>query len=237
MRGKESLVNAVRQLASELPLESHYDWEMPASLPITIPSEIESAFRRNLHLKEHLRDCLENDPELRVSFWLIQEWGGIRTFKNTGLNRQRISEFYDRLGRGKLTRILHGLLPSLSKLAAFRWPDRYSIYDSRAVYSLNWLLFCHEERPALFPQPPGRSKALVEIDMQTLFRLSGREYSVRSHKTAYHDYCSLLLDLSREALGKERPYYVEMLLFVAAREWVARDIRARTNVAILTEVP
>ena len=232
-----SLISAVRKLATDLPLEDYYDWGMPSQLPISIPAKIEGPFERNVYLKENLMARSDVAPDLETCFWVIQDWGGIGGFKDNPGNRQRISDFYDRLEKGDLTRDLHSVLPSLSKLAAFRWPDRYSIYDSRAVYALNWLLYCHTEDPVLFPQPPARSKALVEIDTQTLYRLADRKYSVRKHKTAYFEYCELLTQLACEALGQKRPYYAEMLLFVAAPEWVPNDIRRRTSVAVSTNTP
>jgi len=228
------MIAAIKQLASELPLQEHYNWEMPGTLPIEIPSDVNGAFERNLYLKEHLKDAFGDDSDLQTALWIIQDWGGIKTFKNTEQNRNRIEAFYRQLDAKRLTRDIHNVLPSLSKLAAFRWPKKYSIYDSRAVFSLNWLLFCHSDEPNLFPQPPGRSKSLIEVDTQTLFRLSGRLYKTRSHQTAYFDYCDLLSQLSINALGKEDPYFVEMLLFVAAPEWIPRDIKARTTVTINT---
>lgn len=229
------MITEFQQLAAKLPLEDRYKWEMPATLPITIPSDVHGAFERNLYLKRHLKDSFNDDSDIRTSLWIIQDWGGIKTFKDTSQNRQRIETFYDQLQKGRLTKDTHGVLPSLSKLAAFRWPEKYSIYDSRAVFALNWLLFCHSSEPKLFPQPPGRSRALVEVNTHTLFRLSGRPYSVRSHKTAYFEYCDLLSELSSKALGKDRePYFAEMLLFVAASEWIPSDIRDRTTVTIKT---
>ncbi len=207
---------------------------MPDSLPIDIPPEINGAFERNLYLKENLKDAFNDDADLQTSLWIIQEWGGIKTFKNTEQNRNRIKTLYKQLDAERLTKDIHGVLPSLSKLAAFRWPEKYSIYDSRAVFSLNWLLFCHTSEPNLFPQPPGRSRSLVEVDTHTLFRLSGRRYTMRSHRTAYFEYCNLLSKLSSEALDKAAPYYVEMLLFVAAPKWIPLDIRHRTSVTIKT---
>jgi hypothetical protein len=38
--------------------------------------------------------------------------------------------------------------------------------------------------------------------------------------------------LAKEALNTDRPYYVEMLLFVAAPEFIVEDIRRNTKVQI-----
>jgi hypothetical protein len=69
-------------------------------------------------------------------------------------------------------------------------------------------------------------------DTATLYRLSGLDFIERDWRTAYHEYCKLLCDLAREALNKDRPYYVEMLLFVAAPQFIVEDIRRNTTVNI-----
>jgi hypothetical protein len=69
-------------------------------------------------------------------------------------------------------------------------------------------------------------------DTATLFRLSGLGYTDRDWKTAYHEYCELLRYLAKEALNTDRPYYVEMLLFVAAPKLIVEDIRRNTKVQI-----
>ena len=227
------MIKAIKHLWDQLPLAKHYTWKIPASAPVAIPANVIGSFDRNIWLKNHLH--LKEQPSrisTEDSFWIIQEWGGIKTFKNNPKNQDRMTTFFNQLEKGKLTREIHNLLPSLSKVAAFNYPDRYSIYDSRAIYAMNWLLFCHTKNPALFPQPPGRSKSLIELDSQTLFRLSGRPYTIRSHKSAYFEYCELLKELSRDALSTTQPFYLEMLLFVATESWIPNDIRNRTNVTI-----
>ena len=226
------MIKAIQSLYNQLPLAQHYTWDIPGNVPISIPSNISSAFDRNVYLKRNLHERLGTNHNWKDLFWIIQDWGGIKSLKNTSKNQQRIIEFFSQLTDGKLSKNTHSLLPSLSKLAAFKNPCEYSIYDSRAVYSLNWFLFCHERKPDLFPQPPSRNKALLEMDIQTLFRLSGRPYMIKSHKTAYFEYCTMLKDLSVRALQKTEPFYLEMLLFVAAENWVPNDIRNRTTVTI-----
>lgn len=228
-----TMIKAIQRLSNQLPLSTHYTWDGTGGAPITIPATLTGAFERNIYLKQNLGGSLTSNS-WKAFFWIIQDWGGIKSFKDNPRNRGRIESFFVQLAAGKLTRESHGLLPSLSKLAAFRTPGECAIYDSRAVYALNWLLFCNEKDPVLFPQPPSRNKTLMDMDTQTLFRLSGRPYTVRSCKTAYPEYCKLLKELSSHALGME-PFYLEMLLFVAAKEWVPADIRRRTTVTIKTD--
>jgi hypothetical protein len=227
------MIQALQDLSKQLPLATQYTWDVPANPPINIPSTITTPFDRNLYLKRNLHSNLAtSNNKWDTYFWIIQEWGGIKSFKNTSKNQIRITKFFRELVERKLTKDSHSLLPSLSKLAAFNEPEEYSIYDSRAVFALNWLIFCHKNEPVLFPQPPSRNKTLIEIDTQTLFRLSGRPYTIKSHKTAYLDYCKTLKDLSCKALNQKEPFCLEMLLFVAAEKWIPDDIKARVNVTI-----
>jgi hypothetical protein len=226
------MIDAIQNLANRFPLEKHYRWEIPADVPIDIPHEIDNAFDRNIYLKEHLDRKLENDNDLEFHYWIIREWGGIKTFQMNERNNQKIREFRQQLYHNRLRRSSFNLISSLSKLAAFWHPGKYSIYDSRAIFSLNWLIFRHSNDRQLFPQPIGRSAAVSKYDTSTLYRLSGVEYIDRDWRTAYHEYCELLKDLAKKALNTDRPYYVEMLLFIAAPEFIVEDIRKNTKVII-----
>ena len=175
---------------------------------------------------------MENDNELEFHYWIIREWGGIKTFQMNERNNQKIREFRQQLKHNRLRRSTFNLISSLSKLASFWHPGEYSIYDSRAIFSLNWLIFKHSDHRRLFPQPIGRSTVVSMYDTSTLYRLSGLDYSNRDWRTAYHEYCEFLRYLAREALNTDRPYYIEMLLFVAAPEFIVEDIRKNTKVQI-----
>jgi hypothetical protein len=226
------MIVAIQNLAKKFPLKKHYNWEIPVNAPIDIPNEITNAFDRNIYLKEHLAQRLENDNQLKFHYWIIREWGGIKTFQINERNNQKILEFRQQLKRDRIQRSSFDSISSLSKLAAFWHPDEYSIYDSRAIFSLNWLIFRYSSHRRLFPQPIGRSKVVSEYDTATLYRLAGLDYSYRDWKTAYHEYCELLRSLAKEALNTDRPYYVEMLLFVAAPTFIIEDIQRNTKVQI-----
>jgi hypothetical protein len=228
----DKMIEHLREIARAIGLETAYHWELPANLPIEIPVDVIGAFSRNVYLKEHLAPVLENDFDLSVHYWIIREWGSIRTFKVGDRNDKVIRNFKEEVRRGKLTRTSFASISSLSKLSSFWEPERYAIYDSRAVFSLNWLIFRHSKNKQLFPQPVGRNTAVSKYDTRTLFALSGTDHQYRSHKTAYHDYCGFLRDLSMEIYGKHKPYFVEMLLFLAAPEKIIEDIEASVKVII-----
>jgi len=113
------MITAIQNLAETLPLEKHYTWEIPANVPIDIPQEITGAFSRNIYLKEHLAKRLESDDLLESHYWIIREWGGIKTFQVSKRNNQRIDEFRKQLNHNRLQRSTFNLISSLSKLAAF----------------------------------------------------------------------------------------------------------------------
>ena len=218
------LVNTLKQILNENPLES-FEWAIPSNCPVDIPATCDSGYAKNVHLKDNFHSIIGNDKTLKSHYWCIQEWGGIGSFKKNNRNDHRIQSFVAELEKGKLTKRSFECISSLSKVASFLEPDKYVIYDPRVIYSLNWLLFKYSSDQALFPQPAGRSSALAKYDMQTIFRLSKRLHTFRSHKTAFHDYCTLIKDLTPKIFGDgSRPYNLEMLLFMIAPTWIVKNI-------------
>jgi len=225
------MVEHLKEMAKAIPLET-YDWELPADLPIEIPATTSGSYSQNIYLKENLATVLEQDDDLTTHYWVIREWGEIRTFRIGDSNNALIRKFKEELRKGKLTRPSFTSISSLSKLSSFWEPARYAIYDSRAVFSLNWIIFRHSNDKRLFPQPAGRNAEISKYDIETLFRLSGIDHAYRSHATAYHEYCSLLQDLSEQIYGSRKPYFAEMLLFLAAPTFIVEDIRRSVTVRI-----
>jgi len=226
------MIEHLKELSKAIPLETAYDWKMPANIPIDIPPDVVGPFSRNIYLKENLAPLLEHDRELAIHYWIIRDWGGIRTFRVGDHNNERIRTFKEEVRKGKLTRDTFASISSLSKLSSFWDPERYAIYDSRAIFSLNWLIFRHCKDKMLFPQPIGRNATISNCDTHTIFGLSRTDHRYRSNKTAYHDYCALLQDLSGEIYGKRKPYFVEMLLFLAAPANIFDDIKSSVTITI-----
>ncbi len=218
------LINILKQIANDLPLEN-FEWAIPNNCPVDIPANCRSGYAKNVHLKENFHRIISNDKTLKTHYWSIQEWGGIGSFKRNDRNDQRIRSFVAELEKGELTKRSFECISSLSKVASFLEPEKYVIYDSRVIYSLNWLLFNYSTDQPLFPQPAGRSSDLAKYDMQTIFRLSKRLHTFRSHKTAFHDYCTLIKDLTPKIFDDgSRPYKLEMLLFMIAPTWIVNNI-------------
>lgn len=221
----KNLAHQLKVILSKNNLET-FEWTIPANCPIDIPQNISTDYEKNIHLKKHLHSVILNDHALDSHYWTIQKWGGIGSFKKNERNDARIKKFIDQLSKGELTRDSFSCISSLSKIASFIEPEKYAIYDSRVIYSLNWLLFKDSEDSALFPQPAGRSASLAQYDMQTIFRLTNKPFEFRSYKTAFHAYCSLISELSPLVFGKNcEPYKLEMLLFMIAPTWIIENIK------------
>lgn len=87
------MIEAIRQLARELPLEESYNWKIPTDTPIKIPDECEGSFARNVFLKENLHQQLRNDPELQTHFWIIREWGAFEPFRGRHVTSRESMSF------------------------------------------------------------------------------------------------------------------------------------------------
>jgi hypothetical protein len=225
------LITRLKELANLVPLEDNYNWEFPTP-PIDIPEDIDDLYLRNIYLKENLNSVLQNDINLKNHYWIIQEWGGIKALKQNYKNDNKINMFKKQLPIRKLTQETFSVISSFSKLASFINPNEYAIYDSRAIYSLNWLLFNFTKERELYPQPQGRNPKLSQYDLQTIFNLSKTTIIYKSNEIAYFEYCDLLKFLSKEVYGDTKPYKIEMLLFLIGPSEIIECIKKKTELII-----
>ena len=220
----KKLIDALSELSELYPLSEHFTWSVPDDCPLDFPKNISSEFEKNLYLKHQMASKL-NSRDLSSVYWVIQSWGGITSFKSNEKNDELLLSLRDRMQSGSLNKKTFNVISSLSKVASFQDYKNFAVYDSRVIYALNWLLFKHTDTTQFYPQPIGRNKDLAKYELNTIFNLSRREYSIMSHKTAYHTYCNFLKSLSLSVLGKEEPYWIEMLLFVVAPTFIVDDIK------------
>jgi hypothetical protein len=209
--------------------------------------------QKNLFLKHNLKKSLEenfenhqkNEEFLKSAFWVIQDWGKIalKRIKNNNdqTNDNIVNNFSKKIYKGDLDLDDReaNIISSLSKVASFLKPDRCAIYDSRAVLSLNWLLFKYNKffckKELYFPQPKGAGIA-SDLDLKFIIRmaeesplsLSDFNKSLKNEiqyeeREKYLMYCNLMKDLSdvlykklnlNEHGFKNYPYIAEMFLFV-----------------------
>ncbi|ANF81891.1 hypothetical protein A3K93_06590 [Acinetobacter sp. NCu2D-2] len=232
----QKIISVLKELSVQHDVKN-YNWQIPESCPLAIPDHITSNFDRNIYLKENLHTMLKQGDCMSIYYWMIQEWGGIASFKRNDINDAKILKFIKELDKKSLTKISFERISSFSKVASFMKPAEYVIYDSRVIYALNWLLFNYAPAIELFPQPQGRNSELVKYDMQTILRLSGKQHAYRSHKKAYQKYCELMKGLSVEVYGQDsQPYLLEMLLFDIAPQHIVKDIENRVSLKIDLEL-
>ena len=227
----DKLIQRLKELSIQVPLEENFDWDFPKA-PINIPKYIDSVYLKNIYLKENFSKVLQNDLSLENHYWIIQEWGGIKSLKQNNRNDEKINKFKKQLSKGKLTKEIFSLISSFSKLASFIKPNEYAIYDSRAIYSLNWLLFNFTNETELYPQPSGRNPKLSQYDLSTIFNLTQKNITYKSHTIAYFEYCKLLKFLSKEVYDEDKPYKIEMLLFLIAPNKIIECIENKVKVMI-----
>lgn len=226
----------LKYLAKKFPLEQ-FEWEIPEDCPIDFPLNLSTNYEKNLFLKFELPKLIKKRKDLKPYYWIIQKWGGIGSFKENEFNNQRIIKFIAELSSGRLTKNNFNVISSLSKVASFIDPNNFVIYDSRVIYSLNWLLFNYTAEPILFLQPSGRSTELAKFDMKTIFNLSKKHIEYRSHKNSYHEYCEMMKSLSKEVYGMTaKPFMLEMLLFMIAPTWTVQDIESRVIITINSDL-
>lgn len=228
----KNLITALKNIALNNSFDK-FEWNIPINCPVHIPKDKNSYYEKNVYLKENFYSVVRLDRTFKSHYWIIQDWGKIRSFRKTERNDQRIKRFLNELGKGELTRSSFDCFSSLSKVGSFINSDEYVIYDSRAIYSLNWLLFKYSSKISLFPQPNGRNSELAKFDLQTIFRFSKEQYEFKSYKFAFHEYCTLLKYLSKQVFGKDtKPYVLEMLLFMIAPTWIITDIENSVSIEI-----
>lgn len=211
------------------------DWNNIAKTP--------SLFEQNKLAK--LFACKEYNKNISLSeaYWIINDWGGIGSFKQNERNSNKILQFLNKIKNGNtyLTRQEFSTISSLSKLSFFYDADKYCIYDSRVIYSLNWIIYKTEEKGMkFFPMPNGRNNIIANYPMEAIIKFSLLEQNERdfskfyySHKDAYIKYNGLMIDLSRKLFGENaKPFFAEMLLFGIADKYVHQDMKNEIQIRI-----
>lgn len=245
-----SLIEKLKTYQKIIHLDARYLYGFNFDSPLFSEQEkeelnsIENIFRRNVKLKEFLRINTDgSDKQMDWNFWIINNWGGIRTFKRNEKNLEKIKTFFKQLTDSIMTRETFNTISSLSKLASFMDPENYVIYDSRVIYAMNWLILTSGlPDQKFFPMPTGRNTKLLEFDIQTIIRLSKLEDNKTKkplfydYKTAYFEFCKLIKSLSKEVFNDLtiKPYYLEMLLFVIADKEIYDELTSCISIEIKT---
>ncbi len=230
-------------------LDDLYQWEISTKalnkLSITLTEK--TNYEKTIKLKEIISEKLKKSEEeefKELSLWIIHDWGRI-TKGNVENLHEIIKNCIDKRDY-EFERIA-----STSKVAAFMHPDEFAIYDSRVVYSLNWIILSTEAGSKYFPLPSGRNSKMTAFDIEVLIRLKHisnyrpdksnalkKEKFIAnkdkelffSKKEAYNKFLQLLKNISNELWVHEQENKLaktEMLLFSIADKEVYDDITRR----------
>lgn len=163
---------------------------------------------QTIYLKKELKKelCIKEKDEhvfLNFAHWVIQKWGGIP--RSPG--EEKLKSLYKKLKDEKSKNIIENVdnISSLSKVAAFYDDSKYAVYDSRVIFTLNWLIFInglHEQdnpkrKMKFFRQPDGRNTDIKKHNQDTIFGLVYKTFDINntyyySEKESYKVYCELL---------------------------------------------
>lgn len=198
--------------------------------------EQETEFEKNRLTKILVSKKFNKKISLEDAYWIINVWGGIGSFKKNEKNDNKIAKFLAKLETEnlKLTKKEFGTISSLSKLSFFYDIEKYCIYDSRVIYTLNWIIFkSKESNLKYFPMPTGRNKIIANYPINSIIKFTLLEQDKTSfsdfyysHKEAYRRYNELMRDLSKKIFQEEKyPFFAEMLLFGIADKYVFEDIK------------
>ncbi|WP_166333016.1 hypothetical protein [Sphingobacterium chungjuense] len=171
-------------------------------------------------------------------YWIINIWGGIGSFKRSQKNTARISKFLYSLHSNRLTTDLFSVISSLSKIGSFSDAENYFVYDSRTVYTFNWLILKADiAEPRFFPMPDSRNAKLKLFDLNTIIALKYKDrilqipnnYSITpllfTRDQAYFTYCKLIKYLHQYVLIEQPIWTVEMLLFSMADHQIFKEVQ------------
>lgn len=186
----------------------------------------DTAFEQNRVLKKMIAQRLASQPlQYPILFWIIREWGGIRAFKKDeeedAQNVKKIKDFHDRVSANKLLNSsLFKIISSLSKLASFWEPANFTIYDNRAVYTLNYLIYKANksgESIKYFPIPSGSRNRMISEKPIELLIDQDQNASYHAEDVAYFEYCHLVKSLNSILYPgfHGEPFRTEMLLFAS----------------------
>jgi len=124
-------------------------------------TNIQNPFLKDIYLKFLISDKLKlNLDNGELKRWIVQDWGGIKTHKDfdTLDNAMKLKSF--------------NRISSWSKIASFEDINNYIIYDSRVIYSLNWIIHkfnkeTNGSQKYLF-QPDGRNRLLTLLPVDSI---------------------------------------------------------------------
>lgn len=247
------VIERLKEFSSQIELKSRFDYNFGITDSFFNQYEIrdlkshDNGFDKNVTLKWILKEkYILTFNSTEIDFWIINSWGGIRGFKENIRNIDKIQLFKKQLGKRKLSLDSFSTISSLSKLSSFIDPDNFVIYDSRVIYTLNWLILNCENQTVFnekyYPMPSGRNRIISDFDMNTIINLKhidiydNKNDLYKSHQQAYFDFCDFVRNAAKEVYGDNaKPYELEMLLFILADNEIFKDIKANLKISVKSQ--
>jgi hypothetical protein len=228
----EQITELLTLSAKQVTLETRFNYPIPEKVIFDLSIKGDNNYEKNVDLKEKLSTLMLDDKINDISYWIIQKWGGIQSFRKTEKNDKLIPKFLSEIQKGKLSKSSFSTISSLSKIASFMNPNEYFIYDSRVIFSLNWLLYCSGNRDSLFIQPNSRNTELNKYDLGTIMGLAKNEVNYIDYSICYHKYCDFIKTYSKSVYPNKKSYCLEMLLFTIADNEIINDIKDKVKITI-----
>ena len=250
----KKVIERLVKFSNEIELKERFDYNFELSdtffdqLEINELTEGKNAFDQNVKLKWILKEkykSVSNSTE--IDFWIINNWGGIRGFKENSRNIDKIQAFKKQIDKKRLTLDSFSTISSLSKLSSFINPDNFVIYDSRVIYALNYLILTCENQNGFkekyFPMPSGRNRIIADFDMNTIINITHIDKYENDGdlfippQQAYFDFCDFIKTNAKNIYGlNAKPYELEMLLFTLADKEIFMDLKDKIKITTANNV-
>ena len=244
----KNVIEKLKNFSNQIDLKERFDFNFDINDEIFSSKETEklstdnNPFEQNVRLKWILSEKYKTNTEQNfIDFWIVNNWGGIRGFKPNERNIEKVRRFKKQLEKRKLSLDCFSTISSLSKIASFIDPENFVIYDSRVIYTLNWLILTCENQNGFkkkyFPMPSGRNKIIANFDMNTIVNISHiSEYDENtelyvSQQNAYFQFCDFIKTNTELIYGENsKPYELEMLLFTLADKEIFKELKERIKI-------
>ena len=244
----KNVLEKLKDFSNQIDLKERFDLNFDINDKIFSSKETEklstdnNPFEQNVRLKWILSEKYKTNTEQNfIDFWIVNNWGGIRGFKPNERNIEKVRRFKKQLEKRKLSLDCFSTISSLSKISSFIDPENFVIYDSRVIYTLNWLILTCENQNGFkkkyFPMPSGRNKIIANFDMNTIVNISHISEYVEntelyvSQQNAYFEFCNFIKTNTELIYGENsKPYELEMLLFTLADKEIFEELKERIKI-------
>ncbi|MGL5712624.1 MAG: hypothetical protein ACRCXT_04070 [Paraclostridium sp.] len=192
-------------------------------------------FDKNILLKKIISEVINNQSDIveteKYYSWIVHDWGNIKS--KSEISHYEIENMINQLEVNKKSK--YNRISSTSKILSFIDRYKYIIYDSRVVYSMNWILVKTGASDVYFRQPPSRNSKLKNLDMNTIIKLKNKDIKYIKSDDNYYVMCELIKEINLhlwEDNSRKEPFYTEMLLFYMADTAIIDDISNSVSVVI-----